>query len=277
MLAIKDKKAVDDPDRFRYGVQDMYLKTDEEIIDFFGKDIASVGMQNSIKILNSCENPTYIKPSGARLPTFDVKAEDDYDSFVSWHEKNCYELPIDQSYLRYKCIDGFKERLSHLNGEKKAEYWDRVKSELSVLENKNFSSYMLIVSDYTNWAKERGMPVGPARGSAAGSLVAYLTGITSIDPIKYGLIFERFHNNQKTSFPDIDSDFSDPHSVKEYLRNKYGEDRVALISNWSRLSPKVIIKDVILRLGHTICTHTYLHCPNPILQNDRSPLNGSTN
>jgi len=251
MLAIKDKKFVGDPDRFRYGVQDMYLKTDEEIVDFFGGDIAKVGMENSIKVLNACEEPTYLKPSGARLPTFNVKDEANYEQFASWHSANCEELPMDQSYLRFKCIDGFKSVLGHLNNSDKAKYWDRVKSELSVLENKNFSSYMLIVSDYTNWARSKGMPVGPARGSAAGSLVAYLTGITSIDPIKYGLIFERFHNNQKTSFPDIDSDFSDPGLVKEYLRDKYGEDRVALISNWSTLSPKVIIKDVArsLRLG----------------------------
>ena len=122
--------------------------------------------------------------------------------------------------------------------------------ELSVLEDKNFSSYMLIVADYVNWAKEK-MPVGPARGSAAGSLVAYLTGITDIDPIKYDLIFERFHNNKKESFPDIDTDFSDPGMVKEYIKDKYGEDKVASISNWSTLSPKVIIKDVArsLRLG----------------------------
>jgi DNA polymerase-3 subunit alpha len=251
MLAIKDKKSFDDPDRFRYGVQDMYLKTSEEIIDFFGREIAEIGMKNSINILNSCEEPAYIKPSGTKLPTFDVKSEDDYDEFLTWHNFNCEGLQVDKSYLRFKCIDGFKSILGHLGSNERSKYWNRVKYELSVLENKNFSSYMLIVSDYTNWAKRRGMPVGPARGSAAGSLVAYLTGITSIDPIKYGLIFERFHNNQKESFPDIDSDFSDPRSVKEYLRGKYGEDRVALISNLSTLSPKVIIKDVArsLRLG----------------------------
>jgi DNA polymerase-3 subunit alpha len=109
---------------------------------------------------------------------------------------------------------------------------------------------MLIVADYVNWAKDR-MPVGPARGSAAGSLVAYLTGITNVDPIEYDLIFERFHNNKKESFPDIDSDFSDPGLVKDYIKDKYGADRVASISNWSTLSPRVVIKDVArsLRLG----------------------------
>ena len=250
MLAIKDKKAVDDPDRFRYGVQDMYLKTHEEIIDFFGRDIAEVGMKNSIDIMNSCDEPHYIKPKGARLPAFSASLETDYSKFSEWKDRNGSTIAEDKSYLRYKCIEGFKEKLSHLDKDAKEEYWDRVKMELSVLEDKNFSSYMLIVADYVNWAKDR-MPVGPARGSSAGSLVAYLTGITDIDPIRYDLIFERFHNNKKESFPDIDTDFSDPSLVKEYIKDKYGEDKVASISNWSTLSPKVIIKDVArsLRLG----------------------------
>ena len=207
-------------------------------------------MANTIKIMDSCQEPSYIKPDGPRLPAFPVENQDYYSEFSSWKERSRSTIPEDQSYLRYKCIEGFKEKFSHLSEEDRDFYWDRVKMELSVLEDKNFSSYMLIVSDYINWAKQR-MPVGPARGSSAGSLVAYLTGITGVDPIEYDLIFERFHNNQKKSFPDIDTDFSDPSLVKEYIKEKYGEDRVASISNWSTLSPKVVIKDVArsLRLG----------------------------
>jgi len=244
MLAIKDKKPVDDPERFRYGVQDMYLKTHEEIINFFGPKVAEVGMRNSIKIMEACAEPDYIAPKGAILPKFPVKSEDDYGEFKEWHTTSCPDIEEDKSYLRYKCMRGFKEKFSDVDVKTKREYWDRVKKELSVLEDKDFSSYMLIVADYTNWAKQQGMPVGPARGSAAGSLVAYLSGITSVDPMKYGLIFERFHNSEKKSFPDIDSDFSNPALVKDYLKEKYGADRVASISNWSTLSPKVTIKDV---------------------------------
>ena len=251
MLAIKDKKPVDDPHRFRYGVQDMYLKTHEEITDFFGEDVASIGMANSIKIMEACETPHYIEPKGAILPKFPIKSEDDYDVFKEWQLKTCPEVEEDKSYLRYKCVQGFKQKFGREDNKTKKEYWERVQKELSVLEDKDFSSYMLIVADYINWAKKQDMPVGPARGSSAGSLVAFLSGITSIDPMKYGLIFERFHNSQKVSFPDIDSDFSNPGLVKEYLKNKYGEDRVASISNLSTLSPKVIIKDVArsLQLG----------------------------
>jgi len=250
MLAIKDKKAVDDPDRFRYGVQDMYLKEPSEIVDFFGQKVASKGMENTIKIMEACEEPHYIKPKGARLPSFPVHGEPDYKEFSAWYKKTRSTLSEDKALLRYRCIQGFKDKLSGLEKEEKERYWDRVKVELSVLEDKNFSSYMLIVADYINWAKKK-MPVGAGRGSASGSLVAYLAGITDVDPIKYDLIFERFHNNQKTSFPDIDTDFSDPGAVKEYVKEKYGEDKVASISNWSTLSPKVVIKDVArsLRLG----------------------------
>lgn len=243
MLAIKDKTYRDDPDRFRYGVQEMYLKTHEEIESFFGKDIATVGMENSIKIMNQCETANYIEPKGPILPTFPVSNQDDYPVFKEWHLKTCPELAEDKSYLRYICLNQLKEEFSDLGIDKKKEYWERFKKELAVLEEKNFSSYMLIVSDFINWAKKNKIPTGPGRGSASGSLIAYLSKITSIDPLKFDLLFERFHNNQKKSFPDIDSDFANPDLVKQYIKEKYGEDKVASISNWNKLSPKVVLKD----------------------------------
>jgi intein/homing endonuclease len=163
MLAIKDKKPLDDPDRFKYGVQDMYLKSSEEITRFFGRKIAEKGMENTISILNSCDEPSYIKPKGAILPAYPVNQEKDYKDFLKWKEKSTKDLAEDKAYLRYKCIEGFKSKLADFDKDKKDEYWERVKTELSVLENKNFSSYMLIVADYVNWAKQK-MPVGPARG-----------------------------------------------------------------------------------------------------------------
>ena len=251
MLAIKDKKAYDDPDRFRYGVQDMYLKSHEEIIDFFGNDIARRGMANSVRIAELCEEPSYIKPKGARLPSFPIKDEPDFDKFNSWYNKTEQNIDADKAYLRYQCMENFKLKFKDLSNSEKKDAWSRVKYELSILEARDFSSYMLIVSDYINWAKQNRIPVGPGRGSAGGSLVSYLIGITSVNPLEYGLMFERFHNKEKKSFPDIDTDFANPAAVKEYLKNKYGEEKVASISNWSTLSPKVIIKDVArsLRLG----------------------------
>lgn len=250
MLAIKDNKALDDPDRFRYGVKDMYLKAEEEIIDFFGKRIATKGMDNTVKILQMCEEPDYIAPKGAILPRFPVVEQENYNKFALWKTKVCPNIDDDKAYLRYLCIEGFKRRFPNINKEDRKIYWNRVQMELSILEKRDFSSYMLIVADYIKWAKTV-MPVGPGRGSVSGSLVAFLADITDIDPIKYGLIFERFHNKEKKSFPDIDTDFANPSLVKDYLKEKYGEDKVASISNWSTLTPKQVIKDVArsLRIG----------------------------
>lgn len=244
LLAIKDKKPVSDPDRFRYGVQDMYLKSSDEIVSFFGEKIASIAMNNSLKIASFCEEPHYLKTKGAILPQFPVKMQKDYLNFRDWWEKNCEEIPEDKAYLRYKCIGGFNMYTDDMSQEKKRGYWNRIKYEISVLELHNFSSYMLIVSDYVSWARESGIGTGPGRGSASGSLVAYFLGITSVDPIKYNLLFERFHNKQKKSFPDIDCDFAEPDRVKSYIKEKYGAEYVAQISNWATMSPKVVLKDV---------------------------------
>jgi DNA polymerase-3 subunit alpha len=222
----------------------MYLKTSDEITDFFGEKIAKIAMNNSMKISNFCEEPHYLKSRGAILPQFPVKFQKDYENFKVWWQINCEEVSEDKAYLRYKCMKGFNFFTEGFSPEKKRDYWNRIKYELSVLEMHNFSSYMLIVADYVSWAREAGMGVGPARGSSAGSLVAYFIAITSVDPIKYNLLFERFHNKQKKSFPDIDCDFAEPDRIKSYIREKYGQDYVAQISNWSTMSPKVVIKDV---------------------------------
>jgi len=253
MLSIKSKKSFSDPDRFRYGVQDMYLKPSHEITDFFGKEVSEIGMQNSMKIFDACDNPSYLEPLGPTLPRFPVKDQDDYLDFRAWFEKNSVGMPEDKAYLRYKCIVSFKNKFSGLPKDELKARWERIQTEINVLELRNFSSYMLIVSDYTTWGKNNGVSAGPGRGSVVGSLVAFLLGITSVDPIEYGLFFERFHNTSKKSYPDIDLDFSkrNKNMIKEYLKSKYGREKVAYISNWSTLSPKVTIKDVArsLELG----------------------------
>lgn len=244
MLAIKDKVSVDDPNRFRYGVQEMYLKNFHEITDFFGTRIANIAMNNSIKISSLCEEASYLKPSGAILASFPVKDQADYNQFEAWWRANCSEVDLDKAYLRYCCMESFKVKFAHLNQENKKIYWDRVKRELSVMEMRGFSSYILMVADYVNWAKNNNVIVGCGRGSGVGSLVGYILGITGVDPIQAGLLFERFINKEKKAYPDYDIDFSHPDRVRAYLVDKYGQDRVASISNWSTLSPKVVIKDV---------------------------------
>lgn len=164
LLAIKDKRPLSDPNRFRYGVQEMYLKSSDEIIDFFGSDVANIAMKNSIIIADACEIPAYLKSRGAILPQFPVRHQPDYLEFKIWWQEHCEELPEDKAYLRFCCVSGFQSFTDGFSPEKKREYWNRVKYELSVLEMHNFSSYMLIVADYINWANNNEIVCGPARG-----------------------------------------------------------------------------------------------------------------
>lgn len=128
---------------------------------------------------------------------------------------------------------------------------DRIEYELGVIEQKDFASYFLIVRDVINWAKEQGIEVGPARGSGAGSIVCYLTGITDIDPLKYGLLFERFINIDRNDFPDIDTDFEDKRrdEVKEYLQDRFGKDKVASISTFVYFKDKNSVRDAARVFG----------------------------
>lgn len=153
--------------------------------------------------------------------------------------------------------EGYKdadEYLAHLTWERAPRVYpqmteeqrERLSSELSMMKTMHVASYMLIVQDFINWAREHGVPVGPGRGSAAGSAVAYVLGITKIDPLRFGLIFERFLNPERVSMPDIDTDFSDLGRIKviNYVREKYGDECVAQIITYGRLKAKAVLKDV---------------------------------
>jgi len=151
--------------------------------------------------------------------------------------------------LQELCEVGMKKRF----GEERMpdEYYSRQDFELEVIKSTGFASYFLIVQDFVNWAKENGVVVGPGRGSAAGSLVAYLTGITNLDPIKYNLLFERFLNPERISMPDVDMDFADDRrdDVLNYVREKYGNDRVAQIITFGTMAARASIRDVGRALG----------------------------
>jgi DNA polymerase III subunit alpha len=150
-----------------------------------------------------------------------------------------------ESYLRELCYQGLQGRYGE-RAASDAELIKRLDYELGVLERTGFVSYLLIVWDFIHFAKEKGIPVGPGRGSAAGSMVAYVLGITNIDPLQYGLIFERFLNPDRVSPPDIDVDFCEARrgEVLEYVRQKYGERRVAQIITFGKLKAKSVVRDV---------------------------------
>jgi len=258
LLAIGAKQPIYSYYRLRYPVSDFYLKSGDEVKSFFsrnyGDELAEEFCINSLFFASKCEDPVWIdpkysNPSGKELPIFPVKDEPDYDDFLKWNgiqKENVKKLDEDKRYLRYVCDTFFDKRTVGINSEKIPEYKQRIIEELDVLEYHGFSSYMLIVADYINWAKKNNIPVGCGRGSAGGSLIAYLLGIHEADPIKYGLIFARFHNKEKSSFPDIDTDFapSGRGLVQDYLRQKYGDDYVAHVSNVNTITPKVYVRDI---------------------------------
>lgn len=233
---------------------EFYLKTEKEIFDFFSKRydgaFANKLIANTRKIADACENPDYMEPKGNRLPTFPWEDEVDSQEFLEWLDrtksKEIKILKKDQAYMRFKVKKAFDIYCKDFDKEKKSIYWKRVLVELETLEKQDFCSYMLIVADFIGWAKRNGVRVGPGRGSIGGSCVAFFLGIHIADPIRYDLVFERFHNKLKPGSPDADTDFSPSGRAKviEYVRNKYGADKVSYISNILHLTPKIVIKDI---------------------------------
>lgn len=258
LLAINAKVPVDDPDRHRYGIDSFYVKSGEEIFDFlssrYGSYIAKEAINNTVNISNMCEESSYLEPHGNHLPIFDAKKEKDYDKFLIWKEKKYQSLEEDKAYMRYKVIEAFDKKFAKLNKEEKEIRKKRVFKEIKVLEENNFSSYMLIVADFIKWAQNNGIMVGCGRGSVGGCLVAYLLDIHRVDPIKYNLIFERFQNAYKKDLPDIDTDFASNglEKVKEYVINKYGIEYCAYVSNINTYTPKNVIPDLIKSLRNSL-------------------------
>lgn len=258
LLAIGSHQPIHSNFRLKYNVPDFYLKTGDEVKAFFsrnyGEEAAESFCANSVYFSDLCEVPEWIdpkfsNPSGKELPNFPVKQELDYQEFSEWvktQPTDIQKLEDDKLFLRFRCIKLFNSRVKNLTPEQQIQYDARIAEELDVLEYHGFSSYMLIVADFIEWARRHDIAVGEGRGSVGGSLIAYLLGIHQADPIKYNLIFARFHNKEKSSFPDIDTDFapSGRERVQTYLREKYGADHVAHVSNVNTITPKVYVRDI---------------------------------
>ncbi|GAX87772.1 DNA polymerase III subunit alpha [Lebetimonas natsushimae] len=161
------------------------------------------------------------------------------------------EIESDVEYFEYKCREGLKERLKNIPEDLHKTYWDRLEYEIDIIKRMKFPGYMLIVWDFVREAKKRKIPVGPGRGSAAGSLVAYSLKITNLDPIRYHLLFERFLNPERVSMPDIDMDFCQERrgEIIEYVRNKYGKVNVAQVITFGSLLAKGVLRDVARIFG----------------------------
>ncbi|GAA0092200.1 DNA polymerase III subunit alpha [Paraclostridium bifermentans] len=221
LMCIQMGKTVNDPARMRFGSDEFYLKSREEMEEIFPE--VQEALDNTSKIAQMCN--VEFDFNTIHLPQYDVP-----DGYTP------------QEYLRMLCFKGLKERYKKPS----QEILDRLEYELGVIEKMGYVEYFLITWDFINFARENSIMVGPGRGSAAGSIVSYTLYITDIDPIKYSLLFERFLNPERVSMPDIDIDFcyERREEVIDYVKRKYGEDHVAQIITFGTMGAKAAIRDV---------------------------------
>ena len=229
LVCVQIGKTIDDPTRMIYN-GDFSLRDPKDLVEAF-KEVPEA-LENTQKIADMCELEIPFEEN--LLPEYKIDSGQTPDEF-----------------LREECLKGLPERYPDITEEEKKAHLERLDYELGVIAKMGFSSYFLIVADYVKWAKSNGIMVGPGRGSAAGALVTYLTYITDVDPIRYGLLFERFLNPDRLEMPDIDLDFADHRrqEVLNYVVNKYGEDRVAGIITFGTMAARAAVRDVGRALG----------------------------
>ncbi|PTU01805.1 DNA polymerase III subunit alpha, partial [Pseudomonas sp. HMWF031] len=231
LLCVLTGKLISDEKRLRYTGTE-YLKSEEEMGRLFADHL----------------DPAVVQQAIANTVSVAEKVED-YD-ILGRYQMPRFPIPEGHTpvtYLREVTEQGLRDRLGlSADGTIEATYADRLSHELQIMEQMGFPTYFLVVWDYIRFAREQGIPVGPGRGSAAGSLVAYALGITNIDPVSNGLLFERFLNPERKSMPDIDTDFCIERrgEVIDYVTRRYGEEKVAQIITFNRMTSKAVLKDV---------------------------------
>lgn len=227
LLCIQTKSTVDEPDAFRFPTQEFYLKSEEQMRALFPEYPEAA--DNTVRIAERCN--VEFEFGHTKLPHFDVPDGRDH-----------------VEYFRDMCYRGLNKKYERPDDEKLVA---RLEYELSVIERMGYVDYYLIVHDFVQYAKDHDIPVGPGRGSGAGSLAAYCIGITAIDPIKYNLLFERFLNPERVSMPDFDIDFCNERrqEVIDYVIKKYGVNNVAQIVTFNTMAAKAAIRDVGRALG----------------------------
>ncbi len=236
LLCLQTNKKLSDEDRMRYVGGQYYVKSEEEMKGLF--PYAWEAVENTQEIADRCN--VEIEFGKSKLPTFEVPQGYDSGSYLK-------KLCEDGLQERYRTADMSIEEMNNLPaGETGQTLRQRLDYELGVIEEMGFVNYFLIVWDFINYARQEGIPVGPGRGSAAGSIVSYCLKITNIDPIKYNLLFERFLNPERVSMPDIDIDFcyERRQEVIDYVRDKYGSDKVVQIVTFGTMAAKGVIRDV---------------------------------
>ena len=225
-LCIRTGSKITDEKRFKFPGDNYHIHSSDEMVELYADH--PEWLDNTLDLAERCH--AEIKRGEYIMPEFPLP-----EGFTDQGK-----------YLEYLCTEGFKWRFANTPKFNNPQYHQRLRYELDVILNMGFPGYFVIVSDFIMEAKRRGILVGPGRGSAAGSLVAYVTGITDLDPIEYGLLFERFLNPDRVSMPDIDIDFQDDRreEVINYVKEKYGEENVSKIVTFGTLAAKYSIRDV---------------------------------
>jgi len=234
-LCIGTGKKLNDEKRMRMTTHELYFKSPEEMWALF--PYVPDALKNTLAIAERCDID--IDTKTLHLPKFKIP-EKYYDASVYNTPGKNYEP--DYYYLKDLCVEGMHKKLPKAG----PEYWERLDYELDVIGGMKFPSYFLIVREFINWARENDIPVGPGRGSGAGSIVTYTLDITRVDPLPFNLLFERFLNPDRINMPDLDIDISDEgrERVVEHVRNKYGQSCVANIITYGGIKAKSAIKDV---------------------------------
>ncbi|MDR2580677.1 MAG: DNA polymerase III subunit alpha [Fibromonadaceae bacterium] len=222
-LCMEQKKTLAEFNDEYFTAEEFYLKSAEEMYELFPNDIEA--LENTVKIAERCDVSIKTNVGSAFWPRFKCPPE-----FKSEYD-----------YLEHLV----KERVSlrYANGLNNEKIMERVTTELEVIKQRDISGYFLIIEDFINWAKREGIPMGPGRGSAAGSIIAYILGITELDPLPYNLLFERFLNPERPGMPDIDIDVSDKDRSKliEYITNKYGSENVTQLITYGKMTAKAVL------------------------------------
>ena len=255
LICIQTQKNVYDEDRMKYEGGQFYVKSPEEMEEVF--HYIPEAIHNTEEIARRCN--VEIEFGKYHLPQYPVP--EGYTSL---------------SYLNKLCEDGFKKRYEGVDADTEASLRERLKYETDTISSMGFVDYFLIVWDYINFAKENHIAVGPGRGSAAGSIVAYCLGITGVDPIRYNLLFERFLNPERVTMPDIDVDFCvlRRQEVIDYVTEKYGREKVVQIVTFGTMAAKMVIRDVgrALDLPYSFCDKVAKMIPNELKMNIEKAL-----
>ena len=222
LICIGTQKTINSPGRMSFYNDEFYMKSPDQMAALFPNVPEAISNTKLVEEMCNLE----IKFPGPKFPIFEIPPE----------------FPTQGDYLRHLTYEGLKKRYKEITPEIK----ERVEYELKTIIDLKFPGYFLIVADFINWAKDHGIPVGPGRGSGAGSIVAYCMKITDIDPLKYDLLFERFLNTARVSLPDFDVDFANEgrQQVIDYVTRKYGAEKVGQIITFGTLKAKAVIKDV---------------------------------